>query len=409
MTKEERQDAKQEQEALKSAKEIAKKKSKDKIQKVIWNAIKTAIIPMFLLLIKVFAIIFLVCAIASLFSFTIYGDGDEDDNSTSTEENYNSTVAEGGIDITSDTKMITEAEIQAFINNYDSNNSNLKAEMISKSNSILQWQNTYGYSAMFLITVAFEEDAGSDNFNFDTFLTEFSSKASEWKEKGLKKTSEIAKEYIGDDTASEWANNIENKMQKNAIEAGIVNYGEYSLAGDGYTNAFVSKTGKTYRNYKQNIGSYSTQNWCGASIVKDDGCSLIATTIIVSGYRNSEVNPLELASKYAVVGSGMDIGAALSGNGISYTQPFGMDIVFTESQKDGIKNYVSSGNPAIIKVIEPSTFTTSQHFMVLLDYESSTNEFYLSNPYTGNNSYGITGWVDADLTLNYCTRFYAIM
>ena len=192
------------------------------------------------------------------------------------------------------------------------------------------------------------------------------------------------------------------------MNSDIIKYGEISISGDGYPNSYISKTGKTYRNYKQNIGSYSLSQWCGTSIVKKDGCSLIAVTIIVSGYRNSEVNPLELAQKYAVKGAGMSIPGALLGEGISFTEPLGADITFSEQQKETIKNHVKGSGPAIIKVVPPSQFTNSTHFMALLDYNASTNEFYLSNPYTGNNSYGVSGWIDADRVLIGCTRFYAI-
>lgn len=108
----------------------------------------------------------------------------------------------------------------------------------------------------------------------------------------------------------------------------------------------------------------------------------------------------------------MDIPGALSGNGISCTQPLGetnnKSTEFTSSEKQQIKDHVATGNPAIIKVIPPSQFTNSTHFMALLDYNEATDEFYLSNPYMGNNLYGMTGWINADIVLYYCTRFYAI-
>lgn len=108
----------------------------------------------------------------------------------------------------------------------------------------------------------------------------------------------------------------------------------------------------------------------------------------------------------------MNIPSALFGNGLNCTQPLGetndKSTEFTDSEKQHIKSYVATGNPAIIKVIPPSQFTNSTHFMALLDYNGATDEFYLSNPYMGNNLYGMTGWVDADVVLYYCTRFYAI-
>ncbi len=379
------------------------KKKANPIRKVVVNAIKAAVIPMVILLAKIFAIVILTTVIISAFVNLL--DGNSSGDSISNNEEYNSTISNGGgIDLTNTEWNFTKAEIQKFIENYNSSNSTLKNDMINNIDKIIKWQNDYGYSSAFLITIAFEENRN----DFENFLDEMKQKAETWKNNEYKTTKEIAKDYVGDDTSNEWANNIENKMQEVALNSDIIKYGEISISGDGYPNSYISKTGKTYRNYKQNIGSYSLSQWCGTSIVKKDGCSLIAVTIIVSGYRNSEVNPLELAQKYAVKGAGMSIPGALLGEGISFTEPLGADITFSEQQKETIKNHVKGSGPAIIKVVPPSQFTNSTHFMALLDYNASTNEFYLSNPYTGNNSYGVSGWIDADRVLIGCTRFYAI-
>ena len=371
------------------------KKKANPIRKVVVNAIKAAVIPMVILLAKIFAIVILTTVIISAFVNLL--DGNSSGDSISNNEEYNSTISNGGgIDLTNTEWNFTKAEIQKFIENYNSSNSTLKNDMINNIDKIIKWQNDYGYSSAFLITIAFEENRN----DFENFLDEMKQKAETWKNNEYKTTKEIAKDYVGDDTSNEWANNIENKMQEVALNSDIIKYGETSISGDGYPNSYISKTGKTYRNYKQNSGTYSLKKWCGTSIVKNDGCSLIAVTIIVSGYRNSEVDPLELAQKYAVV--------ALSSEGIQCSQPLGRNVTFSESQKETIKNYVKTTGPAIIRVTPPSQFTDSTHFMALLDYNASTNEFYLSNPYTGNNSYGVSGWIDADRVLIGCTRFYAI-
>lgn len=379
------------------------KKKANPVRKVIMNAIKAAVIPMVILLAKILAVVILVTVLISAFVNLL--DGNSSGDSISNNEEYNSTISNGGgIDLTNTEWNFTKDEIQKFIENYNSSNSALKNDMINNIDKIIKWQNDYGYSSAFLITIAFEENRN----DFETFLDEVNEKAGEWKKNQYKTTKEIAKDYVGDDTANEWANNIENKMQEVALNSDIIKYGEISISGDGYPNSYISKTGKTYRNYKQNSGTYSLKKWCGTSIVKNDGCSLIAVTIIVSGYKNSEIDPLELAQKYAVVGVGMNIAGALSSEGIQCSQPLGRNVTFSESQKETIKNYVKTTGPAIIRVTPPSQFTDSTHFMALLDYNPSTNEFYLSNPYTGNNSYGQTGWVDANIVLIGCSQFYAI-
>lgn len=382
-------------------KKISKKENKQNLKvmiqkKVIKSFIKIAI-GIFL------GIVF----IALILGFEIMLD-DNDKNSTNPEEDLEAVASQaGGIDMTSEEWQLSKTEIQDFINSYNTTDANLREKMLDRIDDIYNWQNNYGYSAGILITIAFEDEwVTADNLN--EFFEKMNGIGS-----GYKTIQEIVQDYVGDDTASEFANKIETKMLENAKNAGIITNGqEHAMSGDGYPNVYVSKSGKMYRNYKQNIGSYSTQQWCGTSIVKNDGCSLIAVTIIISGYQNREVNPLSIAEQYAIKGSGMNIPGALVGNGIQYSRPFGEDnnktTQFTSAEKQKIKDHVATGSPAIIKVVPPSQFTDSTHFMVLLDYNSATNEFYLSNPYTGNNSYGKTGWVNAETVLYYCTNFYAI-
>lgn len=395
-------DTPEEEEAIKSGLEkLNREQKKNKQIKKVVVAVQVAVQT----IVHVFTIawpIILVLVIIGGFNLIV-----NDDKTASEEESkMTSTVQGGNTDITTEDWKCTEQEIIDFINNYVSDNDELKDELLNRVPEIIQWQDDYGYGATLLITIAFEE--GKNAEDVDNFLSEMNEKAQKWNEKGDKTVQDIAKDYVGDESAQEWANNIENNMQETGLESGIIKNGEQQTSGDGYPNVYVSKSGKTYRNYKQNMGSYSTKQWCGTSIVKNDGCSLIAVTIILSGYQNREIDPLVLAEQYAIKGAGMNIGGALTGNRIAYTQPLGVDVTFSREQKETIKEHVKTGSPAIIKVIKPSPFTDSQHYMVLLDYNSDTNEFYLSNPYTGNNSYGRTGWVDADQVLYCCTRFYAI-
>ena len=382
------------------------KKREKLVQRVV--IIKTVVVTM---LVKMLPLLF--GAIAIFFVVNFHNILDDDGKTkTDTDEELESAASQaGGIDVTAESWNLTKSEIKDFINSYDTGNEALRAKMLNKIDDIYNWQENYGYSAAVLITIAFEEGISADNF--DNFLNDMSTNAQKWKDEGYTTIPQIAEDYVGDDTAEEWANNIENNIKDTGMDSGIIETGqEQVMSGDGYPNVYVSKSGKMYRNYKQNIGSYSTKQWCGTSIVKNDGCSLIAVTIIISGYQDREVDPLVIAQQYAIRGSGMNIPGALSGNGISWSQPFGesnnKSTQFTNDEKQKIKDHLATGSPAIIKVVPPSQFTDSTHFMALLDYNEATDEVYLSNPYTGNNSYGATGWIDADIVLYYCTRFYAI-
>ena len=75
MAFEEKENERQENEALKNAKEIVKKKNKDKQKQLMWTAVKTAMMPVILLVVKVVIIAVLSVTIISLFSFLLDGGG----------------------------------------------------------------------------------------------------------------------------------------------------------------------------------------------------------------------------------------------------------------------------------------------------------------------------------------------
>ena len=398
------QDEKIENEAMKSAKETLKKKTKNKITKIIWNAIKAVVIPMLIFALKIMAVAILIIIVISLFSNLLDGTGD----STSSDEEYSSYIEDsviGGADLTAEQWIFTQVQVEDFIRNYDTDNIALKNEMLNNIHSIEEWQADYGYSAGLLITIAFEENIS----DFDQFLNEMSEKAQQWKENGYTNINQISQDYVGDETSSEWANNIINKLQNIAIDSGIVQTGqEIDITGDGYFNGYVSTSGKLYRNYKQNIGSYKDIVWYPNGLtVEENGCALISTTIILSGYTNSEINPLQLASKYASY-DGMSVDKALEGYGINYYRIGYSDNELSSQDKTNIKQHVEHGTPAIIRVVKGSKFTDSQHFMAILDYNKATNQFYVSNTYSGPGTYGMTGWTDADYVLYKCARCYYI-
>lgn len=143
---------------------------------------------------------------------------EEEADRTSTDEEYDSiaSVTDEIIDITIADMLVEEASLQNYINSYNSTNLDLKNTMLANTSEIIKWQQDNGYSAMFLITVAFEEDERVEEFNFDTLFNDIKDKSAAWKENGCKTVKEIAEVYVADDTAGEWANNIENSMQENS-------------------------------------------------------------------------------------------------------------------------------------------------------------------------------------------------
>lgn len=217
MAREEVENQKLEGDAQRAAEAEAKKQAKKQIMKVIWNKVKIAVIPMLLMLAKVFAVVLSVCFVVTFMTISI-GENDAGDN-----EEYNSTVGQTGV--TTQNLYLSNEQIQNYINNYSTDNIALKQEMPYWLAEIENWQNNYGYSAMLLITIAFEEfeikqSVGTDRIyalEFQNFMNEMNIKGQSWKNAGYDTVQKIAQDYVGDETTEEWANNIENKMQQNNI------------------------------------------------------------------------------------------------------------------------------------------------------------------------------------------------
>jgi len=397
--------------------ELKKKKKQNDRKNIVKSFFKIELKKLKLVLIISTAVLIgfiLLCA--SAWYIIKEGIGKNGGETTSTDEEYSSSSSTGSIelDTTANYYNVENTEqIQDFINNYvisnqESVDSALKTKMLEKVNEIYKWQEDYGYSALLLITIAIEDGVTAENF--ETFLNTMNQKAATWKNNGYKTTKEIAKDYVGDDTAQEWANNIESQMQLNAGNAGIITYGqEIATAGDGYDNAFQAKDGKIYRNYKQIKGSYIYEKWCGDWEIYWTGCALISVTTVVSGYQNADVSPMEVVKDCAPEGQGLDIFKALNKYGITGTRPYqNRESGLTLAQKQELKRYLNNGGVAIIRVQKSldSTFTDSEHWMVLLDYNSTTNEVYLSNPSATRADK--TGWLNADIVLKGCTEFIQI-
>lgn len=203
MTREEVENQKMESDAQRAAEAEAKKQAKKQIMKVIWNKVKIVVIPMLLMLAKVFAVVLSVCFVVTFMTISI---GENDDGE------YNATA--GTINITNLNLQLSSEQIESFIINYDTTDTILKQEMLIWVEDIENWQNNYGYTAMLLITMAFEE--GVNPLKLQEFINEMNIKGQIWSTAGYNTVQEIAQDYVGDETTEEWANNIENRMQQNA-------------------------------------------------------------------------------------------------------------------------------------------------------------------------------------------------
>lgn len=409
MTKEELEDQKLENEAMKTAKEKAKKESKKQIQKIIWHAVKAAVIPFIILFAKIMAAVLLVCVVVTLFQSILNFD-DSDNSSTTTDQEYTSSASEqtGEIDVTAENWQLTRSQIEQFIRSYETGNEELRTELLeNRIEQIYNWQEETGYSAGLIIAIALEEN----KTNFDDFLEEMNEKGNIWKEAGYKTVKEIAQDYIGDETAEEWANTIiEPGMQEAGEALGIIVYGEKNISGDGYDNVYVSKTGKMYRNYKQIKGTYAQHVWSptyngSPGTIYNNGCALTSIAVVISGYQNRNVSPLDVVNRIS-----NNTGYVASFNPMVAFSSYGIEATRPQyNSKSRVINHVQTGKPVIIHVLkeEESTFTEGEHWMAILDYNETTDELYVSNPSATRPTK--TGWIDADMVLRGCTEYFAIM
>lgn len=387
MTREELQDERAENEALRSAKEIAKRKSKNKMQKIIWHAVKAAVIPMLILMVKIMAVAILVCAVISMFQNILDGE----DGETSTNEEFESTVSAqiGGMDITDSTWQFSAAQIEDFINNYDSISTSLKQEMLNHVEDIYNWQNNYGYSAGILIAIAAEDGITAEEF--DDFLNEMDANGQKWKESGYKNVQEIAQDYVGDETANEWANNISNQMSKTAQDSGIITSGEYTEEGERYSSVYRSRTGMVYRNYKQILEEYKSielANYPGYDFY-NNGCAICSVTIIATGFGH-DMDPIDMNEYYKTLGSPLH-NVALS----KYT---GLNCYYVYNDfKSGVIEQLQRGYPVMVHVVGNSGrfSTNSGHFFVILDISSDGTQVYVSDPAAYNQNRN--GWLPVSI------------
>ena len=398
-------------EATQTVKEEMKKNAKKQERKITWTVIKSVVISMLLFLLKLLASILAIMLIVSLINNIIEffkGGGKEND--------YSPSVAL--VDITGEELVsITETQIIEFINNYETDNEALREQMLNNVDKIKKWQEDYGYSSTLLIAIAFEDDVES----FDSFLEEMQENGQRWKDKGYSSIYDIADDYINDDTAEEWANNINNKINGTAVESEIIKIGKEDLqAGDGYDSTYTSKAGKTYYNLKQNKqSSYSDYVWVKGSqnTIAYNGCALVSATIIIDGYLGMQKTPKQVVQEMS--GSCFDSAPSpvsyLTKYGINASRPYAYNkSELTSSQKEEILNNLLEDRPVIIKVTKAagSDFPYGEygeHWMALLDYDKSSQRVYLSNPSYGGSPYGDEGWISKDRVLNGCVEFIPVL
>lgn len=149
----------------------------------------------------------------------------------------------------------------------------------------------------------------------------------------------------------------------------ITNYEE---KGDGWnsTTEVEATNGvkRTYRNYKQYIGSYAGESYMGGTI-GSSGCGPTTVSIILSGY-HIDASPLEVSKKMNNVTSGTTISNALNSYGIE-NELHNVGTDGSENAKKIIRENLQKGNPVMIGV-KPGDYTSLGHWMALIAIDGDT-------------------------------------
>lgn len=156
-----------------------------------------------------------------------------------------------------------------------------------------------------------------------------------------------------------------------------------NVEGDGYDKV-VSFGGKTYKEYKQTRGSYSSKPYWGGTICMK-GCGPTSLAIIGSGYNNDK-GPLNIANYMVKETNQIKLSNTLSGYlGIPNTK-----LSAVESSKAKMIANLEAGRPVIVSVngVRNNYYTRSSHIMAILGTRNGGKEVYISNPNTATRG----GW-----------------
>ena len=142
--------------------------------------------------------------------------------------------------------------------------------------------------------------------------------------------------------------------------------------GTTHTN---SKTGIVYKIYNQADSRWGSLPYSGSNdTVKSRGCMITSAAVVSSSY-DSSITPKTVYDKYLHTGPRESIPKLTKNN---YSCSYG------NTSKESVANYLKAGKVVVIMVWGEkkggnSSFTTSQHYMALIDIDSSGNKAFVGN------------------------------
>ena len=179
----------------------------------------------------------------------------------------------------------------------------------------------------------------------------------------------------------------------NSGNSGNTSSGSDTVVGN-YTVHTSSVSGIKYTVYNQADSTWGSVTYSDGSTIKDIGC-MITSAAVVSSASNSKVTPKTVFDSYKHSHPYTSV-PPLSNNKFSCS-------MVNSPSSDSIKQSLKSGNAVIIKVYGQnkggsSKFTSSQHYMALVDINSAGDQIYVGNAYS-SSGYGKSGWYSASEVL----------
>lgn len=186
-------------------------------------------------------------------------------------------------------------------------------------------------------------------------------------------------------------------------EKEIFTYQENSVGTNGITSiddvelkTYTNKAGRTFIEYKQNIGPWASKTYDNGTIEKI-GCSITCLAIVSSGY-GYDYKPDKWSGPIVNM-----LGQAQSVSSKNTTRiSISPKTNVPRKNKKDIQEHLKAGNEVIIhvygkggKIKGSNPYTSNQHWMVLLDISEDGSQVYVSNPWNGHT----TGWADIDTVL----------
>ncbi len=177
-----------------------------------------------------------------------------------------------------------------------------------------------------------------------------------------------------------------------------------SSTSGGVTNAthISSKNGIKYNIYSQADSRWGSTKYSSGNTITEVGC-MITSVAVISSAQDTSITPL------TVFNSGHRHNHPR--NGIYYLTNGAFSCGSGSTSSSSITSALNSGKVVVIKVYGKnksgsSTFTSSQRYMALIDYNGS--QIYVGSAYS-NSGNGRAGWFDANTVLtsvqsaDYCT------